>query len=141
MRNRSKHFLVNKAISTQTAACILQLQMPMEDWLDLINAETEEDLMALQETTQIPETKKSIVEIRYLSEEEKIRLQAEYREKALHDEASAMCEARMKGFAEGFAEGFAKGFAEGKAEVRRAVESKMRNTGYSEEQIKAVLYD
>lgn len=113
--------------------------MPMEDWLDLINAETEEDLMALQETTQIPETKKSIVEIRYLSEEEKIRLQAEYREKALHDEASAMCEARMKGFAEGFAEGFAKGFAEGKAEVRRAVESKMRNLGYSEEQIKAVL--
>lgn len=103
--------------------------------------------MALQETTQIPETKKSIVEIRYLSEEEKIRLQAEYREKALHDEASAMCEARMKGFAEGFAEGFAKGFAEGfakgfaegKAEVRRAVDSKMRNLGYSEEQIKAVL--
>ena len=97
------------------------------------------------EATQIPETKKSIVEIRYLSEEEKIRLQAEYREKALHDEASAMSDARMNGFAEGFAkgfaEGFAKGFAKGKAEVRRAVESKMRNMGYSEEQIKAVLYD
>ena len=70
-----------------------------------------------------------------MSEEEKIRLQAEYREKALHDEASAMSEARMKGFAEGFA----KGFAEGKAEVRRAVEFKMRNLGYSEEQIKAVF--
>ena len=87
--------------------------------------------MALQETTQIPKTKKSIVEILYLSEEEKIRLQAEYREKALHDEASALIEARM--------EGFAKGFAEGKAEVRRAVEFKMRNLGYSEEQIKAVF--
>ena len=132
---------MNKAISTQTAACNLQLQMPMKDWLDLINAETEEDLMALQEATQIPETKKSIVEIRYLSEEEKIRLQAEYREKALHDEASAMSDARMKGFAEGFTKSFAKGFAEGKAELRRAVESKMRNMGYSEEQIKAVLYD
>ena len=95
--------------------------------------------MALQEATQIPETKKSIVEIRYLSEEEKIRLQTEYREKALHDEANAMSEARMKGFAEGFAKGFAKGFAEGKAELRRTVESKMRNMGYSEEQIKAVL--
>ena len=87
--------------------------------------------MALQETTQIPGTKKSIVEIRYLSEEEKIRLQAEYREKALHDEASAMSDARMKGFAEGI--------AEAKAELRRTVESKMRNMGYSEEQIKAVL--
>ena len=130
---------MNKAISTQTAACNLQLQMPMKDWLDLINAETEEDLMAHGETTQIPETKKSIVEIRYLSEEEKIRLQTEYREKALHDEANAMSEARMKGFAEGFAKGFAKGFAEGKAELRRTVESKMRNMGYSEEQIKAVL--
>ena len=107
--------------------------MPMEDWLDLINAETEEDLMAHGEATQIPETKKSIVEIRYLSEEEKIRLQAEYREKALHDEASAMSDARMKGFAEGI--------AEAKAELRRTVESKMRNMGYSEEQIKAVLYD
>ena len=95
--------------------------------------------MAHGEATQIPEIKKSIVEIRYLSEEEKIRLQAEYREKALHDEASAMSDARMKGFAEGFAEGFAKGFAEGKAEVRRAVESKMRNMGYSEEQIKAIV--
>ena len=107
--------------------------------------------MAHGETTQIPETKKSIVEIRYLSEEEKIRLQTEYREKALHDEASAMSDARMKGFAEGFAkgfeegftkgfdEGFAIGFAEGKAELRRAVESKMRNMGYSEEQIKAIF--
>ena len=89
------------------------------------------------EATQIPETKKSIVEIRYLSEEEKIRLQDEYREKALHDEASAMSDARMKGFAEGFAEGI----AEAKAELRCTVESKMRNMGYSEEQIKAVLYD
>ena len=107
--------------------------------------------MAHGETSQIPETKKSIVEIRYLSEEEKIRLQDEYREKALHDEASAMSDERMKGFAEGFAkgfeegftkgfdEGFAIGFAEGKAELRRAVESKMRNMGYSEEQIKAIF--
>ena len=91
--------------------------------------------MAHGEATQIPEIKKSIVEIRYLSEEEKIRLQAEYREKALHDEASAMSDARMKGFAEGFAEGI----AEAKAELRCTVESKMRNMGYSEEQIKAVL--
>ena len=91
--------------------------------------------MAHGETTQIPETKKSIVEIRYLSEEEKIRLQTEYREKALHDKASAMSDARMKGFAEGFAEGI----AEAKAELRRAVESKMRNMGYSEEQIKAIF--
>ena len=43
------------------------------------------------------------------------------------------------GFEEGFAKGFAKGFAEGKAELRRTVESKMRNMGYSEEQIKAMF--
>ena len=78
--------------------------MPMEDWLDLINAETEEDLMAHGEATQIPEIKKAIVELRRMSASEKIRQEAEYREKMLHDEASALSGARMEGIAEGNAE-------------------------------------
>ena len=112
---------MNKAISTQTAACNLQLQMPMEDWLDLINAETEEDIMAHGEATQIPEIKKAIVELRRISASEKIRQEAEYREKMLHDEASALSGARI--------------------EERQSIALKMHNMGYSEEQIKAVLYD
>ena len=38
----------------------------MEDWLNLINAETEGDLMAIQQTTQIPEVKDTIVMLRQL---------------------------------------------------------------------------
>ena len=97
--------------------------MPMEGWLDLINAETEEDLMAHGETTQIPEIKKAIVELRRMSASEKIRQEAEYREKMLHDEASALSGARM----------------EGRAEERQSIALKMRNMGYSEEQIKALF--
>ena len=100
---------------------------PMEDWLDLINAETEEDLMAHGEATQIPEIKKAIVELRRMSASEKIRQEAEYREKMLHDEASALSGARMEGI------------AEGKAEERQSIALKMRNMGYNEDQIKVLF--
>ena len=64
----------------------------MEDWLNLINAETEGDLMAIQQTTQIPEVKDTIVMLRQLSE------------KRLHDEATALGSARREGRAEGMIE-------------------------------------
>ena len=79
--------------------------------------------MAHGEATQIPEIKKAIVELRRMSASEKIRQEAEYREKMLHDEASALSGARM----------------EGRAEERQAIAIKMRNQGFSEEQIKALL--
>ena len=113
--------------------------MPMEDWLDLINAETEEDLMAHGEATQIPEIKKAIVELRRMSASEKIRQEAEYREKMLHDEASALSGARMEGEAIGLKKGEAIGVEKGKAELRRSIESKLCNQGFSEEQIKALF--
>ena len=36
----------------------------MEDWLNLINAETEGDLMDIEETTDIPEIKDTIAILR-----------------------------------------------------------------------------
>ena len=99
--------------------------------------------MAHGEATQIPEIKKAIVELRRMSASEKIRQEAEYREKMLHDEASALSGARMEGRAEGEAIGLKKGEAigveKGKAELRRAIESKLCNQGFSEEQIKALF--
>ena len=88
---------------------------------------------------QIPEIKKAIVELRRMSASEKIRQEAEYREKMLHDEASALSGARMEGKAEGRAEGEAIGIEKGKAEERQSMALKMRNMGYSEEQIKALF--
>ena len=44
---------------------------PMEDWLNLINEEKKEDLMALEMSTKIPEVKDVIVKVRELSAEAK----------------------------------------------------------------------
>ena len=57
---------------------------PMEDWLSLIDAETESDLMAIQQNTSIPEVRDTIVMLRQLSADENIRREAYYREKRLH---------------------------------------------------------
>ena len=121
----------------------------MEDWLNLINAETEGDLMAIQQTTQIPEVKDTIVMLRKLSADEQVRMEARYREKRLHDEASALGSARREGEAKGEAKGIAKGIAkgkimgiaEGKMEERNSLTMRMRQKGYTEEQIKDLLGD
>ena len=101
----------------------------MEDWLNLINAETEGDLMAIQNTTSIPEVKDTIVMLRELSADEKVRQEAYYREKRLHDEASALGNARREGFAEGLAKG------------KAITAERMRKNGFTEEQIKLALGD
>ena len=103
----------------------------MEDWLTLINAETEGDLMALQQSTSIPEIQKTIVILRELSADEQIREEARRREKRLHDEATALNHARKEGEVIGEARGRAEGIA--------SVAEVMRKKGYSEEQIKDLL--
>ena len=123
----------------------------MEDWLTLINAETEGDLMALQQNTSIPEIQKTIVILREMSADEQIREEARRREKRLHDEATALNHARKEGIAEGEAIGEARGRAEGEAigEARGRAEGRSerdaeladmwRKKGYTEEQIKDLL--
>lgn len=116
---------------------------PMEDWLNLIDAETEGDLMAIQQTTVNPEVKKAIVMLKQLSADEQLRQEAYYREKRLHDEASALGYARREGIAEGMvkgiAQGKAEGRAEGRAEERALLEKKMRESGLSDAQIALIL--
>ncbi len=111
----------------------------MEDWLTLINAETEGDLMALQQSTSIPEIQKTIVILREMSADEKIREEARRREKRLHDEATALNHARKEGIEKGRAEGEAIGEARGRAEGIASVAEAMRKKGYTEEQIKDLL--
>ena len=95
----------------------------MEDWLRLIDAETEGDLMELQQTTTIPEVKNTIVMLRQLSADEQVRREAYNNEKRLHDEASALGNERRKGRAEGRAE----------------LVDMWRKRGMTEEQIKDLL--
>ena len=107
----------------------------MEDWLTLINAETEGDLMALQQSTSIPEIQKTIVILREMSADEKIREEARRREKRLHDEATALNHARKEGIEEGIAEGEARG----REAERASIAETMRKNGFTEEQIKLAL--
>ena len=109
----------------------------MEDWLTLINAETEGDLMALQQNTSIPEIQKTIVILREMSADEKIREEARRREKRLHDEATALNHARKEGIEEGIAEGEAMG----REAERASIAETMRKNGFTEEQIKLALGD
>ena len=103
----------------------------VEDWLNLINAEKKEDLMALEMSTKIPEVKDVIVKVRELSADEKLRREAFYREKRLHDEANAINGSKR--------EGIKIGRAEGRAEERNKIIEIMRLKGYSEEQINDIL--
>lgn len=112
---------------------------PMEDWLNLINAETEGELMDIETNTQIKEVRDTIVILCELNADEKVKQEAYYREKRLHDEASALGNARRKGIAKGLAEGLAKGEAKGRAEEQNRLANNLRKMGMTEEQIQNIL--
>lgn len=101
---------------------------PMEEWLNLINAETEDDLMAIQQNTDIPEIRDTIVMLREMSADDKIRQEVYYREKQQHDEATALGHARREGIAEGE--------EKGRSNQRNEKIAEMRKLGFTEEQIK-----
>ena len=86
-----------------------------ELWLQYINADKEEEL-AMIENTNVPIMQKAVRVIYDMSEDTRVREIARMREKALHDEATYLKEAREEGFAKEYAEGYAKGYAEGYAQ-------------------------
>ena len=95
----------------------------MEEWLMLINAETEEELMKIEKTTTSPEIKATIVKLRELSADERFKQEAFMREKRLHDEASALKGARQ----------------EGRQERENEIVKNLRERGYSEEEIREII--
>lgn len=119
-----------------------------ELWMQFLNADSEEDFEVLKQTN-VPIMNKAVNVIYDLSEDTRIREMARIREKALHDEASALANAKNEGRAEGISIGEAKGRAEGKAEgisigeenaVNKMI-AKMRKKGMSEEEIKEFFAD
>ena len=72
---------------------------------------------------------------------QKIREIARLREKALHDEASALKNAKAEGRAEGEAIGMVKGRAEGRAEGEASIIAKMKAFGMTEEQIRKIIHN
>ena len=83
------------------------------------------------ETAKDSTLDKAITKLKYFSENEQLRFDAISREKYINDQASLERSAKLAGRAEGRAEG----------ERRKEAEilAKMRKSGLSEEQIKAIL--
>lgn len=95
-----------------------------ELWMQFLNADSEEEFEVLKQTN-VPIMNKAVNVIYDLSEDTRIREMARIREKALHDEASALANAKN----------------EGRAEERNALIEKMRKRGMSEEEIKEFFAD
>ena len=71
--------------------------------------------MAIQQATTIPEVQDTIVMFRHLSADQQVRQEAYYREKFLHDEASALGSARREGKEKKEAEIIIKMYKKGKS--------------------------
>ena len=106
-------------------------------WLQFINADSEEELEMISRTN-VPIMQKAVNVIYDMSEDTKIREIARLREKALHDEASALKNAKMEGEAIGIAKGEAIGVAKGIAKERSDAINKMKALGFTEEQIRSI---
>lgn len=117
----SIHFFELKKINKQ-----INKNDRKELWLQLINAESEEEL-AMLENTNVPVIQKAVMVIHRMSADEKMKEIARMREKALHDEASALKGAR------------AEGRAEGKAERNAEIFSIMKAKGFTDKQINEIL--
>ena len=117
-----------------------------ELWLQLINAETKEELdMCAQ--TGIEPIKKAVYILHQMSEDEKLQELAWQREIALHDDASRTKGAERRGLAKGIEQGIEQGLAKGKENalidiIREMIRDKMpisqiaKYTGLPHEEIK-----
>lgn len=95
-------------------------------WLQLINAETEEELDMLNQTG-VPEIQKAVVILHEMSLDEEVQEMARLREKWILDENSALGNAKRAGVKEGI------------EKERKDMIEKMRKSGMTEEQIQKVL--
>ena len=100
-----------------------------ELWLQFINADSEEALDMISQTN-VPIMKKAVNVIYDMSEDTRIREIARLREKAMHDEASALKHAKAEGIEEGVTQGAAK--------EREATIRMLKANGFSDEQISAM---
>ena len=110
-----------------------------ELWLQFINADSEEEFNMLEQTN-VPIMQKAVRVIYDMSEDTRVKEIARMREKALHDEASALKNAKEEGEAIGEKRGRAEERALAQARENNAIQ-KMRELGLSEEQIRAIYSD
>ena len=120
---------------------------PLWDWLEFLKAESQEELAMLAEKN--PDVKKAVAKLMILSDDERARMLADARNKALWDQASRERAAEERGLERGresgLCEGLAKGRKEALLEMARkcllenvAIDTIQALTGLSIEQIQAL---
>ena len=97
-------------------------QSGLWEWLQFIKSETTEVWTMLAEKN--PQIRKAVAVVKKLSEEERIRMLAESREKAQWDEYLRMTGSR--------AEGIAEGIKQGKTDTQTEIVRAMRIEGFDE---------
>lgn len=105
-----------------------------ELWLQFIKADDKEAFDML-ENTNVTGIQKGIQAVYKMSADERTRELIRMREKALHDEATLLEEAREEGEAKGMAKGMAKGRAEKEAEIA----ARMKSLGMSDDEIQKII--
>lgn len=124
-------------------------------WMQLISAESEEELDMLDQTA-VPEIMSGVNVIRRFSADDELRFLAQRREKARRDEISALSNAEDKGLKKGLAkgikqgikqgmekgikQGMEKGIKQGSEKERAEMIASMKQSGMTEEQINRVLF-
>lgn len=111
----------------------------LKRWLKFFNVKSEEEAeMITQADDRV--MNKAVFILKKMSADEKLREAARIRERALHDEASYLEDARAEGIREGMmrgrAEGKAEGRAEGKAEGIAEILERLKALGADEELLK-----
>ncbi|MDR1754109.1 MAG: Rpn family recombination-promoting nuclease/putative transposase [Eubacterium sp.] len=131
--------ITNKPIDTKNSAL---------QWMHFINTQDEGVLQMLSQ--QNPMIKKAVGVLKVLSADEQVRLEAQYRERAIRDEISRMESSRTEGIEIGEARGILKGEARGilkgeaigeaKGEAKKAKEIAKNSLaiGLSIEQIQSI---
>jgi predicted transposase/invertase (TIGR01784 family) len=98
-------------------------------WLTLFNANTEEELAKIK-LMEVPVMEQAIRAYHQITADPEFREMERMREMARHDEASALRHARDEGLAEGE--------TKGRTEERLEITRKMKEMGFSDEQIQTV---
>ena len=106
----------------------------MGDWLGLINVGSKEELMTIIESAVIPEVRDAGRILLDFQADERVRQEAWYREKQMHDEASQIDDAYEEGREEGREEGTLRTLARLVARGRLTVSEAAEDAGMSVEE-------
>ncbi len=115
----------------------------VQEWMEIIKAESEEALDLVRKRTENPMINKAIDAICQLNADEKLREQLRVQQKAEYDYGNDIAVARDEGMAEGMAKGeargMAKGLMEGRLEALKENAANMRAEGLDDEMIARIL--